>query len=283
MNYPKISIVTPVYNSVDFLEETILSVISQNYPNLEYIIIDGGSTDGSLDIIRKYEDKLSYWISEPDNGMYDAIQKGFDRATGDIMTWLNSDDMHLPKSLWNVAQIFCDIPNIEWIMGIPIRYNQDGLCVEVIDKDCCLWSRLRFVVGDNKYIQQESCFWKRDLWNKAGKHINSTYKLAGDFELWTRFFEYSKLYTINTALSGFRVHENQLSKSIDEYHKEMDNIYSSFYKKVTVKEKFIRFLFKGKDDIHNRILDHLWKLLSNSLLYKAPRMIKYDFDTNKWS
>ena len=94
MNYPKISIVTPSFNHAQFLEETILSVISQNYPDLEYIIIDGGSTDGSVEIIKKYEQYLTYWISEPDNGQSDALNKGFTRATGDIYGWLNSDDLY---------------------------------------------------------------------------------------------------------------------------------------------------------------------------------------------
>ncbi len=94
MNYPKISIVTPSFNHAQFLEETILSVITQNYPNLEYVIIDGGSTDGSVDIIKKYEKHLTYWVSEPDNGHGDALNKGFAKSTGEIMAWINSDDKY---------------------------------------------------------------------------------------------------------------------------------------------------------------------------------------------
>src|SRR5690349_701527 len=111
MNWPKISIVTPNFNNGKYLEDTIVSVLSQNYPNLEYFIIDGGSTDNSLEIIKRYERHLAGWTSEPDGGMYEAIDKGFNKTTGEIMAWLNSDDMYHRKSLFAVGKLFCDLPN----------------------------------------------------------------------------------------------------------------------------------------------------------------------------
>ena len=209
MNYPKISIVTPILNRADFLEETIRSVIEQGYPNLEYIVIDGGSIDGTLNIISKYADKLAYWVSEPDSGMYHAIQKGFEKSTGEIMAWINSDDKYHAGALYTVAQIFSEIKDIEWILGMPSIYNKDGFCVKVNNDR--RWSKSRIYTGDYRWIQQESVFWKRTLWEKSGSYVDTNFKYAADFELWNRFFNYAQLYNVETVLSGFRSHGEQLS------------------------------------------------------------------------
>src|SRR3954447_3859663 len=112
---PKISVVTPSFNQAEYLEETLRSVLDQEYTNLEYIVIDGGSTDGSVDIIRRYEDRLAYWVSEPDQGQYDALNKGFARTTGEIMAWLNSDDKYLDWTFSSVAEAMSKLPEIEWL------------------------------------------------------------------------------------------------------------------------------------------------------------------------
>jgi glycosyltransferase involved in cell wall biosynthesis len=124
--FPKISIVTISFNQSAFLEETINSVLGQKYPNLEYIIIDGGSTDGSTDIIRKYENQLSYWVSEKDGGMYEALQKGFNKSSGEIMGWINSDDLLQPNSLFLLAKVFSEYPECNWIEGRNIVINEQG-------------------------------------------------------------------------------------------------------------------------------------------------------------
>jgi len=128
--YPRISIITPSYNQGQFIEETIQSVLSQNYPNLEYIIIDGGSIDGSVEIIKKYAHHLSYWVSEKDNGQSDAINKGLRLATGEIWAYINSDDVYQPGIFHKVAQQFMNNPNIYWVTGYAEYMDQEGQFVE---------------------------------------------------------------------------------------------------------------------------------------------------------
>lgn len=242
MNYPKISIITPNYNQGQYLEQTILSVLNQGYPNLEYIIIDGGSTDGSVEIIKKYSDKLAYWVSEPDKGMYEAIQKGFDKSTGEIMAWINSDDMYHSGAFFMVADIFSSFSFIEWLTGAPTTFDEKGRTVDVNTHS--EYSKYYFYLDQFKWIQQESTFWRRNLWERAGGRLNLRLKYAGDFALWISFFYYAKLYYTNALLGGFRQRScNQLSLDyFDKYIAEVnsviaDNPLSKYEKKILRKYK----------------------------------------------
>lgn len=219
MNYPKISIVTPNFNGGEYIEETIQSVLSQNYPNLEYIIIDGDSTDDSVAIIKKYESQLTYWVSEPDKGLYDAIQKGFDKSTGDIMAWINSDDLYHPKAFFIVAEIF-KFNEVNWLQGISTFFDEIGRTVGV--ESTKRWSKLDYYLGNFKWIQQESIFWRRSLWETSGGKMETKMKYAGDLELWLRFFRHDKLFVTNGLLGGFRMRsKEQLSLDfLQEYLEE---------------------------------------------------------------
>lgn len=223
-NHPKISIVTPNFNGGKYLEKTIQSVLNQGYANLEYIIIDGGSTDNSLEIIKKYEDQLAFWISEPDNGLYDAIQKGFEKSSGEVMAWINSDDMYVQGSFSIVAEVFSSFSQVNWLIGSPSAYDENDRTIR-IDK-FKRWSKFDYYMKEYEWIQQESVFWRRSLWEKAGGKIDVDLKLAGDLELWTRFFRYDKLFTIDALLSGFRLRsQDQLSlNQLDNYHEEAKKI-----------------------------------------------------------
>jgi glycosyltransferase involved in cell wall biosynthesis len=222
-SWPKISLVTPVFNSGHYLEATIRSVLGQQYPNLEYIIIDGGSTDGSVDIIRKYESQLHFWTSEADCGMYDAINKGFAHSRGELMGWISATDLLHAGSLFVVGGVFRTFPEVEWITGRPTGFNNDGMAVEFLKLR--RWARMPFLAGANRYIQQESTFWRRSLWERAGGRVDDSRRSASDFELWVRFFRYARLYSVDALIGGFRSHPDSLGlQNLEECHRIQEEI-----------------------------------------------------------
>lgn len=176
-------------------------MLDQEYPNLEYIIIDGGSTDGSVDIIKKYAHRLTYWISEPDNGHAHALNKGFAKATGEIMAWLNSDDVYYAWTLATVADVFEQHKDIEWITGIYSFVDRKGRLKRLHPFKR---NKLDYVMETNGHIQQESVFWRRSLWDKSDGYINEAYKLMVDRELWSRFFRHANIWHVDRVLAAFR-------------------------------------------------------------------------------
>ncbi len=210
------SIVTPSFNQARFLDAAMSSVLSQS-GDVEYLVMDGGSTDGSREIIERQTAKLAHWQSEKDGGQYDAITRGFAKTTGDVMAWLNSDDLYVPGSFAVVAEIFAQFPEVQWLTTTAqIRWDAEGRIARVLNVPG--YSRDAFLAGEHLpsgghfsvgWIQQESTFWRRSLWEKAGAQIGKDYTLAGDFELWARFFQHAELYAVEVPLGGFRFHGDQ--------------------------------------------------------------------------
>lgn len=206
--WPKISIVTPSYNQGRFIEETIRSVLLQGYPSLEYIVIDGASTDGSVDIIRKYEDKLAYWVSEPDRGQAHAINKGFEKATGDIFGWINSDDYYYPGVFEVIARAFVEHPDIAMVNGYEHHVDKKGNVI--MDAIPLFRNACTVILCFALPLQQLSCFWRNDAYKTIGG-LDETlqYLLDYDFLLRLSYHYRSRLMYVPLCAGAFRKYPGQ--------------------------------------------------------------------------
>ncbi len=202
-SWPRITIVTPSLNQASFLERTIISIHNQDYPNLEHIVIDGGSDDGSVDIIRQYEGVLSYWHSEPDRGQWDAINKGAAKATGSYMTWINSDDILLPGALKAVGSFLRENPDTDLVYGNMVEIDSDDSVTKriyTVDFDI-----RDFLFEINIIFNQPSTFWSTELFTHIGGVKEIPYTM--DFDLFYRMYTAgAKYHRLERFLSGFRIH-----------------------------------------------------------------------------
>lgn len=222
-HHPKVSIVTPSYNQGRFIERTLLSVLSQDYPNLEYFVQDGGSTDETIDVLNKYEDRLAGWASEKDNGQSHAINLGFGQCTGEIMAWLNSDDLLLPGTLTCIVDYFSRHPDVDVVYG-------NRLLIDESDAEIGNWilpGHDGDVLSWADYIPQETLFWRRQIWHKVGGQVDESFKFAMDWDLLIRFRAAgAKFAHIPRFLGAFRIHETQKTSAAisDLGQKEMNLI-----------------------------------------------------------
>ncbi len=205
-NYPRISIVVPSYNQGHFIGKTLDSIISQDYPHLELIIVDGGSNDESVGVIKEYANHIKWWISEPDDGQANAINKGMSHATGEILAWLNSDDCLMPSALLRVAEQFLASADTDVVYGHRVLINEAG-------NDVGKWimpGHRKFILTYADFIPQETMFWRADLWQKVGGRLDESYRFAMDWELIRRFIDAgAKFKLIPAYLGQFRMHELQ--------------------------------------------------------------------------
>lgn len=228
--WPKISIVTPSYNQGQFIEETILSVIHQNYPNVEYILMDGGSTDETMEIVQQYQDHFSYILSEPDGGQSNALNKGFGQATGEIFTWINSDDRLAPGALYAVALAFYT-SGADLIAGVCQIWQNDrevhqhltscgnGFLPldDILDVDNC-WLK-------GKFFYQPEVMFTRAIWEKAGGFVDESLFYSMDYELWARLAASgAKLQVIGAPVAQYRMHDQQKTSTIDKYEPELRQV-----------------------------------------------------------
>jgi glycosyltransferase involved in cell wall biosynthesis len=211
-NGPRVSIITPSYNQAAFLEETICSVLDQDYPNLEYFIIDGGSSDGSLEIIRKYSHRLAGWISEADKGQTDAINKGFARATGQVFAWLNSDDTYQPGAISDAVAYLEAHPETGMVYGDANLIDESG---NVIGKFPARQTDYRRLRRGYVHIPQQASFFQSDLWRKVGP-LDPTFYFAMDYDLWVRLSRIARLDYTPRLWANFRLHGNAKSVASDD-------------------------------------------------------------------
>jgi len=226
---PKITIVTPSYNCAEYIEETLQSVLNQSYPHLEYIVIDGGSTDGTREIIERYagredlEQQISYFISEPDDGMYHAIAKGFAKATGEILCYLNADDLLEGGGLTSVGRFFAQNPNVD------VMYHEDVVLVSGWKYPNVRQPKRTGTAAllSGHILFQDGVFWRRSAYDRAGG-MNADLRLAGDFDLWLRMSESAKFVRRPEHVSCFRMRPGQLSARRSEYDAEMSLAINKF-------------------------------------------------------
>jgi len=200
---PLVSIVTPSYNQARFLEQTIQSVLCQTYPNIEYAIVDGNSTDGSLKIIQKYKKQLAWFVSEKDRGQAEAINKGFKRVKGEFIAWLNSDDLFLPGAVEAAVRILSEYPNAAFVHGDVLAVDADGRVLNKIGyKDWGLSDLMKF-----RIIGQPAVFMRKSMLEKAG-FLDPSYHLLLDHQLWLRLGQWGEMLYIREPWSMARFHEN---------------------------------------------------------------------------
>ena len=199
---PLVSIVTPSFNQARYIEATILSVLGQEYPRIEYIVVDGGSTDGTVEIIKKYEARLASWVSEPDRGQTDAINKGFARAKGDILAWINSDDTYEPGAAAAAVQYLQEHPEVGLVYGDCNFINERG---GVIGKFNAAQTDLPLLRRGYVHIPQQATFFRSDLWRQVGP-LDPSFYFAMDYDLWTRLAARSEIKYLPQTWANFRLH-----------------------------------------------------------------------------
>ncbi len=233
--HPKISIVTPSFNQGDFIEETICSILDQEYPNLEYIIIDGGSTDQTVDIIKKYESKIHYWVSEKDRGQAHAIQKGFELATGDFVNWINSDDILEVGALQKLARMINDYPAIDFFCGNWFDIDVNGKVLRERKPKPNVQIK---GVYEFPYAQPAS-FYRKSLLDQFGG-VDESFEFTMDYDLFVQYAVFGRMKHVDFSIARFRVYEEAksgLSSYQKIWRKDCFRVFSNLLRTINAHEE----------------------------------------------
>jgi len=283
-SYPKVSIVTPSYNQGKFIEKTIRSVLCQDYLNLEYILVDGLSSDETIEVIKKYDNCIDVAIIEKDNGQAHALNKGFDLCTGDILAYLNSDDCYINKEVISqVVHYFNHYPDVDVIYGQRKFISENGQFVHFYPyKPFC---KTNLYLSD--YIPQECTFWRRSIFEKAGFFVDDTLHFAMDYELWLRFLKYdANFFSVSNFFGLFRYYESQKSNS--QWHTlgvpeiaRVHNIYTDKY--ISEKEMidyYYEHFYGANPTIHAQAFNFCYSVWNNFVMHK--RNILGQISLDEW-
>lgn len=209
--FPRITIVTPALSRDEWLEATVRSVVHQDYPNLEYIVIEDGTSAERRRVLDRYASNFSWQACPPGTEFFAALNLAFAKSTGEILGWLEPGEMLHVNGAAVIGGVFAALPSVEWITGRPFHFNPSGMPTGM--KHLERWSRMRFLAGGNKYIHRDTTFWRRSLWERAGGALSTEWGLAGDFELFIRLFRHARLYSVDALIGGYRTHPGIHSKT----------------------------------------------------------------------
>ena len=268
--FPRISIITPSYNQGEYIEKTIKSILSQEYPNLEYIIIDGGSTDNTIEIIKKYENDITYWVSEPDKGQTDALKKGFSMATGDFFLWVNSDDYLLPDAINKFVDAHIKNPSADLIVGLGRRSDPNG---NIFKSDVPIGEiTLDFLFNwmEGPWFCQPSSMFSRKVWEDCGP-FNEKFRIAFDLDFW-----------IKAKKQGFQFSVINDYLSVEIFH---DGQHTARFRRLTHVEIVLVIINHGGEDRVRGYLDEMARKLTwyetNYKYIKQSKIFKIIYKINK--